>query len=152
MTNDKNEWDLFASVHRSLMAGAQLVTVRQHIPYLERPEDGNYGLATDEAGEEYELTSAFTAVLLTCIREYRISWSFRQENSYLNVYQFGPDVKKATLAAEDEPGEEGLTTIDLLALDPNDPATHEIFKDVQKALDGDSAEDEGEEWKRLLNN
>ena len=47
----KDEWDLFAAVHRSLMDGQQLVTVRQYIYSLERPEDGNYGMATDEAGE-----------------------------------------------------------------------------------------------------
>jgi hypothetical protein len=141
----KDEWDLFAAVHRSLMDGQQLVTVRQHIYSLERPEDGNYGMATDEAGEEYELSNKFTEVFLTCINEYKISWTMTPQSEFLRVFEFGPALNKPAQPTDEG---EGTTTINLLKLDPNDPATNQIFKDVQKAIDGE--DEEGDEWKALL--
>lgn len=146
-TADNNEWDMFAAVHRALQGGEQLVRITQHVP-LYQAEDGSQGYATDEAGERYELSREFSSVLQLCIREFKISWSMEREDGFTRRWLFGPGVATACVAPEPEPG---VTVINLLELDPDDPETHRIFDQVQQSLDAQREEDnEGDEWKSLL--
>lgn len=129
----KNEWNLFEAISRALAAGQQLVTIRHNTP-LVRPDDGSYGLAVDEQGEEYELGPDFLEAFQVCIRDQRISWSMKRRNEFYRYLKFGPGVN-----AQPAPTPPG-TVVDLL--DPNVNLA-DYFPESDES-------DEGEEWKRLL--
>lgn len=128
----KNEWHLFAEASRLLVAGETLVTFYLELP-RQRPADGGYGLAFDEAGEEYSLGPEYPTQLRDFLRREQTSCNIDYSTRTLKI---GPALNQAS----PRPPKPGTTQVDLL--DPD--------VDLSQYFGSQDDSDEGEEWKSLL--